>query len=152
MRFCCFFSPFLGSDRGASGLCSSMAAGFGCFKVSQHPTVVACHCEGKGWKFWVTVTLEPNFGGHQFSLTLLELQEFDDGVVFQWSKVTTSICNLILGKVYLNHYGTMHIRGNHQYSCKLKLKEQSILDRNPHQVHGFVKDAMGKKVAALFGK
>ncbi|KAF5933796.1 hypothetical protein HYC85_029967 [Camellia sinensis] len=77
----------------------------------------------------VTVTLEPNFGAHQFSLTLLELQELDDGEVFQWSsKVTTSICNLILGKVYLNHHGTMHIRGNRQYSCNLKFKEQSILD------------------------
>lgn len=29
----------------------------------------------------------------------------------------------------------MHIRGNRQYSCKLKFKEQSILDRSPHQVH-----------------
>ncbi|KAI7986815.1 Oxysterol-binding protein-related protein 2B [Camellia lanceoleosa] len=80
----------------------------------------------------VTVTLEPNFGGHQFSLTLLELQEFDDAEIFQWSKVTTSICNLILGKVYLNHHGIMHIRGNRQDSCKLKFKEQSILDRNLH--------------------
>ncbi|CAL5407089.1 unnamed protein product [Camellia sinensis] len=100
----------------------------------------------------VTVTLEPNFGGHQFNLTLLELQEFDDGEVFQWSKVTTPICNLILGKVYLNHHGTMHICGIRQYSCKLKFKGQSILDRNPQQVHGFVEDAMGKKVATLFGK
>ena len=51
------------------------------------------------------------------------------------SQVTTTICNLILGKVYLDHHGTMHIRGNRQYSCKLKFKEQSFLDRNPHQVN-----------------
>ncbi|KAG1330696.1 putative Oxysterol-binding protein-related protein [Cocos nucifera] len=60
--------------------------------------------------------------------------EFDDGEVFQWSKVTTSIYNLILGKLYCDHYGTMRIQGNHEYSCKLKFKEQSIIDRNPHQV------------------
>lgn len=28
----------------------------------------------------------------------------------------------------------MQIRGNRQYSCTLKFKEQSILERNPHQV------------------
>ncbi|KAH7521438.1 hypothetical protein FEM48_Zijuj07G0033200 [Ziziphus jujuba var. spinosa] len=53
--------------------------------------------------------------------------------IFQWSKVTTSINNLILGKLYCDHRGTMHIQGNHNYSCKLKFKEQSIIDQNPHQ-------------------
>jgi hypothetical protein len=49
-------------------------------------------------------------------------------------QVTTSIYNLILGKLYSDHYGTMRIQGNKEYSCKLKFKEQSIIDRNPHQV------------------
>lgn len=49
-------------------------------------------------------------------------------------QVTTSIYNLILGKLYCDHYGTMRIEGNQEYSCKLKFKEQSIIDRNPHQV------------------
>lgn len=48
--------------------------------------------------------------------------------------MTTSIYNLILGKLYCDHYGTMRIQGNREYSCKLKFKEQSIIDRNPHQV------------------
>lgn len=49
-------------------------------------------------------------------------------------QVTTSIYNLILGKLYVDHYGTMRIQGNRELSCKLKFKEQSIIDRNPHQV------------------
>jgi hypothetical protein len=60
--------------------------------------------------------------------------QFDDGEVFQWSKVTTSINNLILGKLYVDHYGTMRIQGNRELSCRLKFKEQSIVDRTPHQV------------------
>ncbi|KAF8643218.1 hypothetical protein HU200_066937 [Digitaria exilis] len=71
---------------------------------------------------------------------------------FQWSKVTTSIYNLILGKLYCDHYGTMRIQGNREYSCKLKFKEQSIIDRNPHQVQGVVQDRSGRTVATLFGK
>jgi hypothetical protein len=78
--------------------------------------------------------------------------EFDDGEVFQWSKVTSTIYNIILGKLYCDHHGVMQIRGNRQYSCTLKFKEQSILERNPHQVNGFVEDVAGQKAATIFGK
>ncbi|XP_073303164.1 oxysterol-binding protein-related protein 2A-like isoform X1 [Primulina huaijiensis] len=123
-------------------------------KVSHHPTLIACHCEGRGWKFWGDTNLKSKFWGRSIQLDPLGTLtlEFDDGEVFQWSKVTTSICNLILGNIYCDHHGTMNIQGNRQYSCKLKFKELSFLERNPHQVHGFVEDAMGRKVARLFGK
>jgi len=98
--------------------------------------VVACHCEGRGWKFWADSNLKGKFWGRSIQLDpvgVLTLQ-FEDGETFQWSKVTTSIYNIILGKIYCDHYGTMHIKGSGNYSCKLKFKEQSIIDRNPHQV------------------
>ena len=130
-------------------------------QVSHHPMIVACHCEGKGWKFWGDTNLKSKFSGRSIQLDpvgVLTL-EFDDGEIYQWSKVcdheylyekcsllgsswmlhsllqvTTSIYNLILGKLYCDHYGTMRIQGNREYSCKLKFKEQSLIDRNPHQV------------------
>lgn len=98
--------------------------------------VVACHCEGRGWKFWADSNLKGKFWGRSIQLDpvgVLSLQ-FEDGETFQWSKVTTSIYNIILGKIYCDHYGTMRISGSGNYSCKLKFKEQSIIDRNPHQV------------------
>ncbi|RZS11350.1 hypothetical protein BHM03_00042695 [Ensete ventricosum] len=116
--------------------------------------LIACHCEGRGWKFWGDSNLKSKFWGQSIQVDpvgVLTL-EFDDGEIFQWSKVTTTIYNLILGKVYCNHHGTMNIRGNQQYSCKLKFKEQSLLDRNPRQVQGLVEDAKGTKVATLVGK
>ncbi|KAF5460836.1 hypothetical protein F2P56_020677 [Juglans regia] len=151
-RHCKPFNPLLGETYEA--VYPEKGIRFFSEKVSHHPTLIACHCEGRGWKFWGDSDLHTKFWGQSIQLDpvgVLTL-EFDDGEIFQWSKVTTTIYNLILGKVYCGHHGTMHIRGNRQYSCKLKFKEQSILDRNPHQVHGFVEDAMGKKVAMLFGK
>ncbi|KAL8467181.1 hypothetical protein ACS0TY_036047 [Phlomoides rotata] len=71
---------------------------------------------------------------------------------FNFPTVTSSIYNPILGKLYCDHYGTMRIQGNHEYSCKLKFKEQSIIDRNPHQVQGAVQDKSGKTVATQIGK
>ncbi|GAV87567.1 PH domain-containing protein/Oxysterol_BP domain-containing protein [Cephalotus follicularis] len=151
-RHCKPFNPLLGETYEADYPDKGLR--FFSEKVSHHPTLIACHCEGRGWKFWGDSNLRAKFWGRSIQLDpvgLLTL-EFDDGEIFQWSKVTTTIYNLILGKVYCDHHGTMHIRGNCQYSCKLKFKQQSILDRNPHQVNGLVEDTSGKKVAALFGK
>ncbi|KAF3649761.1 Oxysterol-binding protein-related protein 1D [Capsicum annuum] len=123
-------------------------------KVSHHPMILACHCEARGWKFWGDTNLKSKFWGRSIqvdpvgTLTL----EFDDGEVFQWGKVTTSIYNIIIGKLYCEHYGTMYIRGNRDYSCKIKFKEQSIVERNPHQVHGVIHDKNGKRVATISGK
>ena len=34
-----------------------------------------------------------------------------DGEVYSWNKVTTSINNLILGKIYIDHGGIMKVKG-----------------------------------------
>ncbi|KAL1815662.1 hypothetical protein ACET3Z_018236 [Daucus carota] len=151
-RSCKPFNPLLGETYEADFPDKGLR--FFSEKVSHHPMVVACHCEGTGWKFWGDSNLKSKFWGRSIQLDpvgILTL-EFDDGEVFHWSKVTTSIYNLILGKLYMDHYGTMRIQGSRNHSCKLKFKEQSIMDRNPHQVQGNVQDMNGKTVATLFGK
>ncbi|XP_054809134.1 oxysterol-binding protein-related protein 2A-like isoform X2 [Prosopis cineraria] len=151
-RHCKPFNPLLGETYEADY--PDKGIRFFSEKVSHHPTLIACHCEGRGWKFWGDSNIHSKFWGRSIQLDPVGVLtiEFDDGEIFQWSKVTTSIYNLILGKIYCDHHGNMDIRGNRQYSCRLKFKEQSILDRNPHQVHGFVEDVTGKKAATLFGK
>ncbi|XP_074273260.1 oxysterol-binding protein-related protein 1C-like [Silene latifolia] len=151
-RACKPFNPLLGETYEADFPDKGLR--FFSEKVSHHPMIVACHCEGTGWKLWGDSNLKSKFWGRSIQLDpvgILTL-EFDDGEVFQWSKVTTSIYNLILGKLYCEHYGTMRIQGNREYSCKLKFKEQSIIDRTPRQVQGIVQDRNGKTVATLFGK
>ncbi|KAI3758574.1 hypothetical protein L6452_06141 [Arctium lappa] len=151
-RNCKPFNPLLGETYEADYPDKGLR--FFSEKVSHHPMIVACHCEGTGWKFWGDSNLKSKFWGRSIQLDpvgVLTLQ-FDDGEIFQWSKVTTSIYNLILGKLYCDHYGTMRIQGNRSYSCKLKFKEQSIIERNPHQVQGVVQDRSGKTLATLIGK
>lgn len=58
-------------------------------QVSHHPMLIACHCEGKGWKFWGDSNLRSKFWARSIQLDpvgILTL-EFDDGEIFQWSKV-----------------------------------------------------------------
>ncbi|KAL2538718.1 Oxysterol-binding protein-related protein 1C [Forsythia ovata] len=151
-RICKPFNPLLGETYEADY--PDKGVRFFSEKVSHHPMILACHCEGTGWRFYGDSNLKSKFWGRSIQLDPVGILtiEFDDGEVFQWSKVTTSIYNLILGKLYCDHYGSMRIQGNGDYSCKLKFKEQSIMDRNPHQVQGTVQDKSGKTVATLFGK
>lgn len=59
--------------------------------------IVACHCEGRGWKFWGDSNLKSKFWGRSIqvdpvgTLTL----KFDDGEVFQWTKVRTCSYTII---------------------------------------------------------
>ena len=58
-------------------------------QVSHHPMIVACHCQGTGWKFWGDSNLKSKFWGRSIQLDpvgVLTL-EFEDGEVFQWTKV-----------------------------------------------------------------
>ncbi|KAJ7514632.1 hypothetical protein O6H91_23G053100 [Diphasiastrum complanatum] len=151
-RTCKPFNPLLGETYEADY--PEKGVRFISEKVSHHPMILACHCEGRGWRFWGDSNLKSKFWGRSIELDpvgVLTL-EFEDGEVFQWSKVTTSINNLILGKLYVDHYGTMRIQGNRELFCRMKFKEQSIIDRNPHQVQGYVSDKSGQKLATLAGK
>ncbi|GAB2287467.1 Oxysterol-binding protein- protein 1C [Dionaea muscipula] len=151
-RICKPFNPLMGETYEADYPDKGLR--FISEKVSHHPMILACHCEGNGWKFWGDSNLRNKFWGRSIQLDpvgVLTL-EFDDGEVFRWSKVTTCIYNLILGKLYCDHYGTMSLQGNGEYSCTIKFKEQSIIGKNPHQVHGTVHDKSGKIVATLIGK
>ncbi|XP_019432401.1 PREDICTED: oxysterol-binding protein-related protein 1B-like isoform X2 [Lupinus angustifolius] len=151
-RSCKPFNPLLGETYEADYPDKGLR--FISEKVSHHPMIVACHCEGRGWKFWGDSNLKSKFWGRSIQVDpvgVLTLK-FDDGEVFQWSKVTTAIYNLILGKLYCDHYGTMRIEGNGEYSCKIKFKEQSIIEKTPHKVQGVVEDNKGRTVATLHGK
>ncbi|KAK9132976.1 hypothetical protein Scep_012504 [Stephania cephalantha] len=37
-------------------------------KVSHHPMIVACHCEGRGWKFWGDSNMKSKFWGRSIQL------------------------------------------------------------------------------------
>lgn len=49
---------------------------------------------------------------------------FDDGEVMTWNKVTSTINNLILGKIYLEHSGTMRVQSTlHKKEMQFKFKD-----------------------------
>lgn len=112
-------------------------------KVSHHPTIIAAVAEGRGWRFEGDADVKSKFWGRSIELKpegVLRLT-FHDGDVYTWSKVTTSINNLILGKIYVDHGGIMrvHNHGPDNLTARLRFKETGLLmDRDPRQVRGVI--------------
>ncbi|GMH33586.1 hypothetical protein BSKO_01420 [Bryopsis sp. KO-2023] len=117
-------------------------------KVIHHPTVFAFHCEGRGWSIDADGEIRNRFWGAGIELRPVGCIQLHtaDGEVYQWNKVVTSVNNLILGKLYLDHYGMMKVRNlTAGIMAKIKFVETSrFFDRNPHQVRGHVEDGKGK--------
>ncbi|KAL9274566.1 Oxysterol-binding protein-related protein [Drosera capensis] len=85
-RICKPFNPLLGETYDADYPDKGLR--FFSEKVSHHPMIVACHCEGTGWKLWGDSNLKSKFWGRSIQLDpvgVLTL-EFDDGEVFQWRR------------------------------------------------------------------
>ncbi|GJP34808.1 hypothetical protein CLOM_g19229 [Closterium sp. NIES-68] len=148
-------------------------------KVLNHPPTVAAHCWGSGWQLFGDSTLKVRFWGPSLHLvpsgviSVVEERgesqesverrsrkegrrsgrsERGGGERYDWSKVTTGIYNIIVGKLQVEHFGTMHIRGSRGLSVRLHFKEPSLFDRSKHQVHGHVQNEQGEKLAFLHGQ
>ncbi|CAK0773385.1 hypothetical protein CVIRNUC_004060 [Coccomyxa viridis] len=127
-------------------------------KVVHHPTVLAAYGEGRKWTFEGDAEVKSKFWGRSIELTpvgVLKLT-FHDGEVFTWSKVVSSINNLIIGKIYVDHGGVMRITSSATgMVCKLKFREQGILSRHEaHEVKGYFEQQTGERIASptLSGK
>ncbi|XP_011333260.1 oxysterol-binding protein 1 isoform X2 [Ooceraea biroi] len=93
-------------------------------QVSHHPPMVAQHCEGKKWRCWQEFTMASKFRGKYLQVIPLGTAhlEFDSGKQhYTWRKVTTTVHNIIVGKLWVDQSGDMDIV-NHKEGIKCHLK------------------------------
>ena len=74
-------------------------------QVSHHPPISACHCQGNDWVFYSEADVKSQFGGTSLSI----IPKGDAHVVltidgkeehYSWRKLTTTVNNLLLGRIY----------------------------------------------------
>ncbi|KAK9801882.1 hypothetical protein WJX73_007191 [Symbiochloris irregularis] len=130
------FNPLLGETF--EFLCQEQGMRLLIEKVVHHPTVIAAHAWGQGWEFAGDVDLKNKFWGRSIELQPVGvlILTFADGEQFVWRKVNSSINNLIIGKIYIDHGGIMRIKNNSGLVCKLKFHETGMLTREAHLVKG----------------
>ena len=115
-------------------------------KVVHHPTVIAAAAEGRGWRFEGDADVRSKFWGRSIELTpvgILTLT-FDDGEAYTWSKVTTSISNLIIGRPAVDHGGTMRVASSlaEGVAVRVKFVGGGLLSRrDPRAVTGHIERA-----------
>ncbi|XP_029159626.1 oxysterol-binding protein 1 isoform X3 [Nylanderia fulva] len=93
-------------------------------QVSHHPPMLAQHCEGKKWRCWQEFTMASKFRGKYLQVIPLGTAhlEFNHGQQhYTWRKVTTTVHNIIVGKLWVDQSGDMDIV-NHKEGIKCHLK------------------------------
>uniref|UniRef100_A0A669B8N4 Oxysterol-binding protein n=1 Tax=Oreochromis niloticus TaxID=8128 RepID=A0A669B8N4_ORENI len=127
-------------------------------QVSHHPPVSAFHAENLAGdfvfhgsiypklKFWgKSVEAEPK---GTITLELLKHRE-----AYTWSNPNCCVHNVILGKLWIEQYGTVEIV-NHSTGdkCVLNFKPCGMFGKELHKVEGYIQDKSKKKLAVIYGK
>ncbi|KAK2170334.1 hypothetical protein LSH36_3g14027, partial [Paralvinella palmiformis] len=89
-------------------------------QVSHHPPMVAMYTEGQTWNSWQEFTMS----------SIAHLLFLSSGNHYTWRKVTTTVHNIIVGKLWVDNHGEMDIV-NHQTGdrCHLKYSAYSYFAR-----------------------
>ncbi|KAH8311753.1 hypothetical protein KR044_007897, partial [Drosophila immigrans] len=84
-------------------------------QVSHHPPVAAVHCEGRNWQCWQEFSMTSKFRGKYVTINPLGgayVLFRKSGHRYSWRKVTTTVNNIIVGKLWVDQHGEMEIKGS----------------------------------------
>ncbi|XP_010875809.2 oxysterol-binding protein 2 [Esox lucius] len=128
-----------------------------CEQVSHHPPAAAHHVTSqRGWTLWQEITIDSKFRGKYISimpLGCIHLQFHSSGNRYVWGKVTSTVHNIIVGKLWIDQSGDIEIV-NHRTkdTCHLKFVPYSYFSRDlPRKVTGVVADSEGTAHYILSG-
>nr|XP_022340468.1 oxysterol-binding protein 1-like isoform X1 [Crassostrea virginica] len=117
-------------------------------QVSHHPPTASQYTEGNGWTMWQEFTMGSKFRGKYLQIIPLGIAHLvfkKSGNHYTWRKVTTTVHNIIVGKLWVDNHGEMDIT-NHKTKdiCHLKYAAYSYFSREtPRKVTGVVTDQDG---------
>ncbi|XP_007437716.1 oxysterol-binding protein 2-like, partial [Python bivittatus] len=128
-----------------------------CEQVSHHPPAAAHHVYSRrGWTLWQEITIASKFRGKYLSimpLGAIHLEFHSSGNHYVWRKVTSTVHNIIVGKLWIDQSGDIEIL-NHKSKdkCQLKFTPYSYFSRDvPRKVTGVVMDADGTEHYVMSG-
>lgn len=84
-------------------------------QVSHHPPIGASHCQAEGYVYWNEVHVTSRFRGKYLELKpegFSHIKFTDNNKHYSWNRVNTAVNNIIVGKIYLEHYGKMRIQSH----------------------------------------
>jgi len=126
-------------------------------QVSHHPPISASHAESPNYVFWQDSRPTTKFLGNYIDLspgsrTHVYFPKTRDHFVYSVLP-TTRVNNLIIGSIWIDHFGTLVINNlKNGESCSLTFEKCGWLGSGRHAVNGYVKDASGNNALSITGK
>lgn len=124
-----------------------------CEQVSHHPPVSSFHADSPNFKFYGAIHPKLKFWGKSVEIqpkgiVTVELPKW--GEAYTWTNVNCCVHNVIVGKMWIEQYGTMEIV-NKQNGIKavLNFKPAGWASKDLHRVEGTIYDK--KYVNIRFG-
>nr|CAH0108092.1 unnamed protein product [Daphnia galeata] len=146
------FNPLLGETYQLEGQDFRII----CEQVSHHPPISAFHAESPAFRFYGDINPKIKFWGKNVEIQpkgifTVELPKWKE--TYTWSNVSCYVHNIIVGKLWMEQYGTMEIV-NHSngYRCELNFKPAGWYCRDLHRVEGFILDSSKARKLFLYGK
>ncbi|XP_038618519.1 oxysterol-binding protein 2 isoform X3 [Tachyglossus aculeatus] len=128
-----------------------------CEQVSHHPPAAAHHVYSKhGWALWQEITIASKFRGKYLSimpLGAIHLEFSSSGNHYIWRKGTSTVHNIIVGKLWIDQSGDIEIV-NHKTKdkCQLKFTPYSYFSKDSaRKVTGVVADGTGRAHYVMSG-
>uniref|UniRef100_A0A3P9QDH5 Oxysterol-binding protein n=1 Tax=Poecilia reticulata TaxID=8081 RepID=A0A3P9QDH5_POERE len=128
-----------------------------CEQVSHHPPAAAHHViSQRGWTLRQEITIASKFRGKYLSvmpLGAIHLHFHSSGNHYVWRKVTSTVHNIIVGRLWIDQSGDIEIINNTtKETCQLKFTPYSYFSRDvPRKVTGVVADGEGQAHYILSG-
>uniref|UniRef100_A0A146KXB4 Oxysterol-binding protein n=3 Tax=Lygus hesperus TaxID=30085 RepID=A0A146KXB4_LYGHE len=127
-----------------------------CEQVSHHPPISAFHADSEDFIFHGSIHPKLKFWGKSVEIqpkgaVTVELPKW--GEAYTWTNVNCCVHNIIVGKLWIEQYGTMEIVNSVTgHKAVLTFKPAGWFSKDLHRVEGFIMDKNKKKLHFLYGK
>uniref|UniRef100_A0A8C2X1L9 Oxysterol-binding protein n=1 Tax=Cyclopterus lumpus TaxID=8103 RepID=A0A8C2X1L9_CYCLU len=127
-------------------------------QVSHHPPISAFHAQSLKQEFEFHGSIYPKlkFWGKSVEAEpkgIMTLELLKHKEVYTWTNPMCCVHNIILGKLWIEQYGTVEIV-NHRTGdkCVLNFKPCGMFGKELHKVEGHIQDKSKKKRRVIYGK
>ncbi|PVD32638.1 hypothetical protein C0Q70_08082 [Pomacea canaliculata] len=123
-------------------------------QVSHHPPISAFYVDGDNYSMHGSVLPKLRFWGKSVEVNpkgklTLNLSRFDEE--YSWNNVNCCVHNVIVGKLWVEHTGTMEIVCSSGLKTVLNFKQCGWFGKDLHKVEGYIYSANKEKLRALYG-
>ena len=123
-------------------------------QVEHHPPVAVFVCHGKsGYEYGAVMQVRSRFWGKSIDLHpegRSYLRIGDES--YTWRRVTTTIHNVIVGRMWIEHHGSMLIEGPNGLTCHIEFHPTGWTASSGKRLNGYIKNADGERLADLDGR